>query len=996
MNISLPYLFAVIVVYLSLLFLIAYATEKGWISGKIAQHPITYVLSLGVYATSWSFYGSVGFAEKEGFLFLTIYIGVTLAFIAAPVLLAPILRLVREYQLTSLADLFAFRYRSQLAGILVTLFMLAGTLPYIALQIRAVTDSIRVLTLDATPTVLALGFCVILITFAILFGARHISPREKHAGLVVAIAFESSVKLIAMLAVGLFAVFGIFGSFGEIGNWLNHNPQALESLYRPAREGKWTTLLFLAFAAAFLLPRQFHMTFTENIRPETLGTASWAFPLYLLLFNLAIPLILWAAHSLNVSTNADYYVLGLTLFSGSAWLTILAFIGGISAASAMMIVTTLALAAMCLNHLLLPASYPDPTVDLYRRLLWGRRTIIAVIVMAGFGFYLILETSQGLVQLGLISFVAVAQFLPGIVGILYWSRANRVGFVSGLIGGSIIWTATLIFPLMETAGLFNTGADLDAYINSLGMDKWTFSTFLSLAVNTTLFILGSLLVKQSGEEAETAQVCTRGSVILPPQGKVAASSPQQFTNQLASMLGEPLARNEVQQALDDLGMSNKEGNPSDLRRLRDRIERNLSGLIGPQLARMIVNQQLQLDREAQTAIADSMRFVEERLEASRSRLRGLTAQLDTMRRYQRQVLQDLPVGVCSIGPNNDVIIWNHAMGVLSGINSSSALGVVVNRLAAPWDQLLTDFQQNPQRHVYKLNTIINGQSRWFDLHKASVDADAQIDGRGDIPNWAGMVIMVEDLTETHLLEMGLAHSERLASIGRLAAGVAHEIGNPVTGIACLAQNVMAESSDKNVHETASLILDQTKRIDSIVKSLVVFSHGGQHQDGEPEWFDIHGVFEEAIQLVQLSHSGNEINYLNHCESGIGVKGDRQKFLQVFVNIINNSCDASRPGDKIDISASQDNDKIIMEFVDFGEGIPDSYIDKVFEPFVTSKAPGKGTGLGLFLAYNIVKEHHGDIAISSEHHVGTRVTITLPKSFDKKRQKNQIAHEEVAV
>lgn len=197
MTYDLELLFGASIFYLLLLFLIAYVTDSGLIPKRWVSHPLVYILSLGVYATSWSFYGSVGFAEREGFQFLTIYLGVTLTFLLTPLLLKPILQITRDYQLTSLADLFAFRYRSQLAGILVTLFMLVGSLPYIALQIRAVSESLQVLTQEATPQVIALWFCGMLILFAMLFGARHISPREKHLGLVAAIAFESAVKLIA-------------------------------------------------------------------------------------------------------------------------------------------------------------------------------------------------------------------------------------------------------------------------------------------------------------------------------------------------------------------------------------------------------------------------------------------------------------------------------------------------------------------------------------------------------------------------------------------------------------------------------------------------------------------------------------------------------------------------------------------------------------------------------------------------------------------------------
>src|SRR5690554_1567066 len=221
-------LYAVGVAYLAVLFFVAYATDNRWLPDSLVRHPLVYALALGVYATSWTYYGSVGFAQIQGYNFLTIYIGVTLAFVLAPVMLAPLLRLVREHQLTSIADLFAFRYPSPWTGTVVTLFMLVGVLPYIALQIKAVSESVAVITEEAPPHILALGFCATLTLFAILFGARHITPREKHEGLVVAIAFESVIKLIALLAVGALALFGVFGGFGGLAEWLERNPQAVD------------------------------------------------------------------------------------------------------------------------------------------------------------------------------------------------------------------------------------------------------------------------------------------------------------------------------------------------------------------------------------------------------------------------------------------------------------------------------------------------------------------------------------------------------------------------------------------------------------------------------------------------------------------------------------------------------------------------------------------------------------------------------------------------
>jgi Na+/proline symporter/signal transduction histidine kinase len=975
MSFELGHLFFAGVIYLLLLFFIAYATEQGWISRRIVRHPLTYTLSLGVYATSWTFYGSVGFAKTQGFNFLTIYVGVTLAFALSPLLLAPILRVARDYQLTSLADVFAFRYRSQLAGVLVTLFMLCGAFPYIALQILAVTESLQILTRQATPQVLALGFCVTLTAFAILFGARHISPREKHEGLVVAIAFESLVKLSALCAVGLFAVYGYFGGFSGMNGWLDAHPEALEALYAPVHDAPWTTFLLLAFCAAFMLPRQFHMAFTENIRGGSLLVAAWAFPLFLLLLNLFIPAILWAGNELLAGSNPDYYVLGITLWSGNRVLPTFAFIGGVSAASAMMIVTTLALSSMCLNHLLLPARYPDPGTDLYKWLLWGRRTMIAVIILASYGFYLVLEHNSGLVQLGLISFVAVAQFLPGVIGLLYWPRATRAGFVSGLVSGMGVWAVTLMLPLLQRSGIVSEHLELVRLVATAegASNPWFFSTFTALALNTLLFVGVSLLTKPSDEELDAADACRMSAVTMPSGVVLGASSPAQFKDQLARILGSQAADSEVRQALRDLDMAESEEDPRELRRLRERIERNLSGLMGPMIARMIVDERLQMDPDARTALADNIRFIEERLERSQMRLQGLAAELDSLRRYHQQILRDLPLGVCSVSPDTKVVSWNMAMQVLARVDSRIARGRRINRLPEPWAELFSRLLEGDDNHLHKVQVMANGVPRWFNLHKAAI-ADPSAPERA-----GGTVILVEDLTDLQTLEAELAHSERLASVGRLAAGIAHEIGNPVTGIACLVQNLRSETADASARETSAQILEQTQRITDIVQSLVKFSHSGSIADGTFVPVVLHECVDEAARLVRLSRAGKQIACRNECPPELEIFGDRPRILQVFVNLLTNACDASTPGSTVTVRARRARDAVRVDIVDHGEGVPGELLGKVFEPFVTTKPPGRGTGLGLALVYRIVQDHRGSISIDSEPGQGTRVSINLPRA-----------------
>ncbi len=969
MTLELSHLFLAGFSYLVLLFLVAHATDRGWIPARWVSHPLTYTLSLGVYATSWSYYGSVGFADSDGYLFLTIYLGVTLALLLAPLLLRPMLQLTAEYQLSSLADLFAFRYRSQAAGVLVTLFMLVGTLPYIALQIRAVTQSLQVLTRETPPHNLALGFCVTLTAFAILFGARHISPRQKHGGLVMAIAFESLVKLVALLGVGLFALFGVFGGPAGLDRWLAEHPEAVEHLYRPVGESPWGTLIFLAFGAAFLLPRQFHMMFAENQRPENLDRAGWQFPLYLLLLNLPIPVILWAGRQLGLEGDPDYYVLGITLSQGHAWLPMLTFIGGLSAASAMVIVTTLALSSMCLNHLLLPASYPDPKVNLYYWLLWGRRLLIGLIILAGYSFYAFLEHRSGLVQLGLVSFVAVAQFLPGVVGLLFWRRATREGFLAGLAAGIAVWTLTLLVPMLQRSGLLEAGYSVERWQQAAGMDHWSFATFWSVALNALLFVLVSLLTRQRPAEREAAQSCCT-TTFVPLSGAVTAASPAEFKRELAELLGPATAEQEVNRALADLGMAADESRPAELRRLRERIERNLYGLIGPQMSHLIVNRKLALDARARTALADSMRYVEERLARSRSLLDGLARELDNLQRYQRRILEELPLGACALGQDGEIVLWNQAMERCTGLAADAAIGYPLSHLPSPWGELLAGFARAGDTHLHHTEVKGADGTRWLNLHKAVL---ARTGGASEAP---GMVILVEDLTQMETLEAELAHSDRLASIGRLAAGLAHEIGNPLTGITSIAQNLRHEETREALEAGIDEILHQARRIQEIVRSLMTYSRGSTPKRRR-EAVDLAEVLRQALELVRLTHKQKGLRFRLEAEEGLTMEGDPQRLSQVFVNLLANACDASPEGGEVTVELVRTATATEIRIRDRGPGIPEAVRARLFEPFTTTKPAGQGTGLGLSLARDIVLDHGGEIAIESDPGRGTCVTVRFP-------------------
>ena len=980
MGIELGWLFAIALAYLALLFVIAWCADTGLLPDFIVSNPIVYSLSLGVYATSWTYYGSVGLADRSGLAFLTIYLGVTAAFMLGPYVLRPILRLSIEHQINSIADLFAFRYGGRATGFVVTLFMLVGTLPYISLQIRAVTESIQVLSRTELPDLLALTFCVVITVFTILFGARHLTPREKHKGLVLAIAFESAVKLLAMVIAGLFVVTQIFDSPMAMNEWAKAQPQMLNELYSSGDSGLWSTLLLLAFCAAFMLPRQFHMMFTENQKPKFLRTAYWLFPLYLLLLNLPIIPILFAGRHLSLSIQPDFYVLGMTTTLGHQWLAVLVFIGGLSAASAMMIVTTLALSSMCMNNLFLPAALSaNQAKDFYSRLLWGRRAIIAIIICAGYGFYILIELNEGLASIGLISFVAAAQLLPGMVGLLFWSRATQKGFIAGLAGGATLWFLILILPLL------NPGYDPQSWF-PVETDIWTLSTFSTLSLNFALFVIGSLGTRPSNKE-QFAALASMESTGLRTGEYTVGRSVAHYQYALQQSLGNKVATQELQRAVQETGINLEENRRSELRVLHDRLERNLTGLLGPALAREILERQVSSSKSSSES--PDVRQLERRLRDSREQMRGLTKQLDDLRQYLQTVLTQLPLGVCSITAEGRINIWNSAMRSLTNINDRDAYEKLLPELIQPWGELLQEFALSDDNTRFRQTVSVAGRATTINLHKANIDVSEQPSDTA----LTGLVILMEDQTNLHTLESELAHTERLASVGRLAAGVAHEIGNPLTGIASIAQNIHFDIADALVDaptekliqglvgEQTNDILSQVNRINNIVRSLLAFSHADSVDDSPHNHVNAADIAHEALRLVRLAPDTHRLTFECSLPANAIVNANPNLLMQVFVNLINNACDASPDGAKVEIEGFLKDNRLIVNTKDQGTGIDLAHREHIFEPFYTTKPVGQGTGLGLSLAYSIVSKHGGRLRVANSL-TGTCMTFSLPLATSK--------------
>jgi PAS domain S-box-containing protein len=976
--------------YLLLLFGVAYCTDRGFIPERITRHPLTYILSLGIFASAWAFYGIIDLAFQFGYGALAYYLGTGALFLFAPIAIAPLIQLARRFQIGSLADLLVFRYHSQPAGGLVTFCLILGSLPLIALQLQAVADTLRIMTLNsenALPLaesgftfreVTAMGYCLIVATFTILFG----SHRDQHRGLMMTMAFESLVKVFALLAIGLLAVYGVFGGMDELDLWLRQYPENLELLYSPIRDTASHTLLLVFVATAVAMPHIFHMSVVESPIKDTSYTLSWAFPLFLLFMALPIFPILWAGFELGVPLPAQYFTLGIPLQMDSAVFSVIAFIGGLSAASGAMISLGLALSTMLLNHALLPAANFSGKHDLYRQLLWLRRMLIAIIFAAGYLFYKVLGNNHSLTDLALLSFIQALQLLPGILAVAYWPRGNSHGLIIGLSVGTLIWAIGLLLPMVANVHIISIPGLFDI---PLGIDYWNNVTIISLSLNVTCFIFFSLFITPSDEERYSAELCAEDELSHPLRTILDVHSAEEFSERLSESLGERSASTEVQRALRDLGLPPNERRPYALRQLRNKLEANLSGLMGTSVASELIDRHIPYRLPEGRGSAD-INLIENRLTQYRSHLTGMAAELNNLRLYHRNTLEELPMAVCSLGRDMEVLMWNQAMANLTGISSEQVTGSHLDDIPAPWQALLGDFSRSPNAHLHKQAIELGDRQHWISLHKANIAGPAAYSADGQ-------VILLEDVTEIQMLEQELLHSERLASVGRLAAGVAHEIGNPVTGIACLAQNLKYDTENPDALETADQIVSQTDRISRIVQSLVSFSHAGTHDGKEAnqlEHVSLKNCADEAIALLSLQKDKTEVNYINRLGEELELRADSQRLIQVFVNLLSNARDASPMGSDIDVSGYAHGQWISCSVTDNGSGIPIEHQEQVLEPFFTSKEPGEGTGLGLAMVYSIVEDHDGELDIESPIHLdpqtgaqtGTRITIKLPRQLEK--------------
>ncbi|SMH33439.1 PAS domain-containing hybrid sensor histidine kinase/response regulator [Azospirillum agricola] len=634
---------------------------------------VFYALTLCIYNTSWSFYGSVGRASASGFDFLPIYLGPTILLLFARPVFLKTIAITKAQNVTSIADFIGARYgKSQAVAALVTLTALVGVLPYIALQLKAVAASFDVLTAPALAAATAqppfwgdTAFAVAgaMAVFSILFGVRHINASEHHRGLMLAIAFESLVKLAVFLAVAAFIVYGMFDGFGD----LLSRPQAAPLLDPDFLHPTWWSNTAISVVAFLCLPQMFHVLSVENENPRHVRAAAWMYPSYLLALSLLmIPIAVAGLVTFGGGmVNPDTFMITLPIAAGANGFSLLSFIGGLSAATGMVIVAAVSLSTMLCNDVVMPLLLRRPRFaarlgsgetgrDMVGTLLLVRRLSVVGILLLAYAMHRLVDKGYPLTVIGLLSFVAVAQFGPAFFGALYWPRANRVGALAGMGAGFLVWIHTLLVPAMARivpipAGFLDDGPwgigwlAPGALFGIEGLDPISHASLWSLLANLTAFVAGSLLARPSAVERTQAVAYIETRFADREESRPFARSPARLDD-LRALAVRFVGAERGNAAFDAYGAGRGgRAGPADLDAVRF-TETLIAGAVGAASARVVMAASLQ---GRSLSRGDAMAMLDEASEA-----------LLFNRKLLQETLENIGQGVCVIDAEFRVAAWN--------------------------------------------------------------------------------------------------------------------------------------------------------------------------------------------------------------------------------------------------------------------------------------------------------------------------------------------------
>ncbi len=938
-----------VLLYVGGLLLVAFWGERsGRGAKKHRGQAYIYALSMTVYCTSWTYYGSVGKAATTGPLFLAIYLGPTLGLLFAWIVIRKIIRAKNLCHVTSIADFLSSRYsKSQGIAALATVIVLVGTMPYVALQLKAVTTTFHLVTgadlEQASWLSRNIGPVIVLVmlAFTILFGVRRLDPTERHQGMILALSVECCIKLLAFLAAGIYVTFFLFDGFGDlVGRAMQNGGPAQNVLEYSPPFSTWATFMVLAMSAFFFLPRQFHVTVVENSDEDHLRTAQWFVPLYLILINLfVIPIAMAGLLLGHAPQAADTFVLLLPLENGQSWLSLLVFLGGFSAAMGMVVICMMTVSTMVTNHLLLPVIDRFNSLGfLKQHLLRCRWAAVAVVLGIGYLFTTTVGDSYMLVNMGMLSFAAVLVLVPPILGGLFWSKGNKAGAFAGLAAGFSVWTYTLLVPALAKSGwipesVVNEGPfgisllRPEGLMGLSGIHHLTHAVLWILGIEIVAYISCSLLSRTSDTEAELReeflgllQTQQSDDVAIECDETIDLELKREILQRLLGQyLSEEDARKAATRSIRGAGIQEK---PLitilELADLLKAAERILSGCIG--------------SASAFESVRDSGLFSEqETKELSTAYHDALARMKVTPAELRRRV---------SIHQEREALLSAQAKDLEALVEQRT------NQLQKTNSELRNEVEtrRRTEREKERLNDRLVKASRKAGMAEVASNVLHNV---GNILNSVNVSAGVLEQTARDF------RVSRLAEVVDMLETKKDDLGTFLSedDRGKLLPTYLSGLS-KNMEEDRETFLGEISRLNGSIGHIIEVIR--VQQDYARPWVvDEHllvrDLLEDATRIACPTRSNGTFELHLEVPEDLTIDVDKHKVIQVLVNLVRNAKHSLREaypngGGEMTIRGTTREDEVVIEVEDNGVGIAKENLGLLFQYGFTTKEDGHGFGL----------------------------------------------------
>jgi Na+/proline symporter/signal transduction histidine kinase len=1005
------------VAYVTLLFAIAsHGDRRAAARAAGLTRPNIYALSLGIYCTSWTFFGSVGLASERGLEFLAIYIGPVVVFTFGYPLLRRIIKLAKAEKITSIADFLGARYgKSFGVASIATLIATVGAVPYIALQLKAISGSMSLIvehhtgapfTFDPFVSDISLVVAMLLALFAILFGTRHTDATEHQDGLVLAVAVESVIKLAAFLAIGLFVSFILFGGPAGLFRSFEGNRAIEEAVSYRTSLGTWLVMTVISGFAIIMLPRQFYVTFVENRNEGELRHATWVFPLYLVAINLFVLPIAFAGLTIvGDKTSSDLYVLSVPLLAGQDGMAMVAFIGGLSAATAMVIVESVALSIMISNDLVIPLfvrrllkSEPSETEDWTRLILYVRRAAIFVILFAAFLYYRESTDNARLASIGLMSFAAIAQFAPAFFGGLIWRGANARGAIIGMTCGIAVWAYTLLFPSLASPDLsiiaegpFGIEALRPQSLFGTVAEPLNHGVLWSLAINTLFFVLGSMSrTAMPLERIQAAIFVPRDTSPMPMLRRFrTAVTVDELKDTISRYLGVERTERSFQTFAATQGIKLGGSEQANIGVIRF-SEQLLASAVGSSSARLILSLLFQRN---DTSAKDTFRLLDDATEALQYNRDLLQIALDQMAQgitvfdkdfrltcwnRQYRMLFDLPDEMGQVGVSLDQVL--RFLARRGDITNDQIVGTL-NRLTtfgSAWQlELKTsgrtiELRSNPMPDGGLVATYADISAR-VAADKALKQANESLELRVQ-SRTAELTRVNEELAQAQMLaeEANLGKTRFLAAAG-------HDILQPLNAARLYTSSLIEKAPRGPIGDAASSIESSLESVETILGAVLDISRldAGAMKPQE-------SVFRLDELLRQIGTdfmpmAAAKRLQLHILPSSLAVETDRNLLRRLIQNLVSNAIKYTRSG-RIVVGVRRRGELAEIQVLDTGIGIASDKLNTVFHEFKRlddGMREAEGLGLGLSIVDRIARVLRLELRMQSQKGKGTVASVLLP-------------------